>query len=77
MKKEDRELDRLERKLKIENLERCLNCKSFLKCTLLKEEVSICSSFEEIPLKKQLIIVNLKAYSRLKGTKNLSLCSFC
>jgi hypothetical protein len=77
MKKENENTDRIEKKLKIENIKRCPNCRLFSSCTEMKEEIVVCSRFKEIPIKEQLIVVNLAEYSKLKGTKNLSLCSFC
>jgi hypothetical protein len=77
MRKKDCELDRLEKKLKSENIERCLNCKLFCKCIELKEEVCTCERFRELPLREQLIVVNLAEFSKLKGAKDLPLTSFC
>jgi len=77
MEKEDKNLDRLEKKLKVENIERCLNCELFIKCIERKEEIVCCQRFKETLLSEQLIIVNLTEYSKLKGMKNLSLSSFC
>ena len=77
MKKENKNVDKIEKKLKIENIERCLNCKLFSSCTEMKEEIVVCSRFKELPIRRQLIVVSLAEYSKLKGTKNLTLCSFC
>jgi len=70
-------LSKIEKKLKIENLERCLNCSCFNRCLELKEEVALCEKFKEVPMKKQLVIVSLEENSRLKGRKDMSLYTFC
>jgi len=70
-------LSKVEKKLKLENIERCLNCKLFSDCPETKEEVIVCSKFKEIPVKQQLVIVKLSDYSKLKDSKTPLLCSFC
>ncbi len=77
MRKELEKLDILEKKLKIENIERCLNCKSFLRCKERKEDVVVCEHYKEVPVKQQLVIVKLSEYEKLHDSKNKSLCSFC
>lgn len=65
------------RKLQVSNIERCLNCERFSECEERKEEIVICDKFKELNVKRQLIIVSLVEYSKLKGVKNqATLCSF-
>jgi len=59
----------LELKLRKERVERCLNCKSFRKCEEVIQDVEICQHYEELPLNKQVVIVNLKDYSSAIGFK--------
>jgi hypothetical protein len=77
MRKEDCELDKLERKLKIEYIELCLNCQLFIRCCERKDGIVCCGKYKEMPLEDQLVIVGFTEYSKLRGTKNLSLSYFC
>ena len=70
MKKED-----LERKLRIERFERCLNCKNFWKCGETKDLIEICEHFEEEPIERQKVVVNLVEFSKLGGS-TIRNCSF-
>lgn len=50
----------LERKLKIENLTRCMNCFAFVTCKEpYKENVADCDHFVEIQSRKQVIVIGL------------------
>jgi hypothetical protein len=54
------EIESVERKLKILNLNRCLNCAAFSSCEeSLKEDVAECELFDELPDKNQVIITKL------------------
>ena len=70
-------MSKIEKKLKLENLIRCINCALFCQCGLQKEEIVVCDKFREINVKKQLIIVSLDEYAELKSRKDMSLCQFC
>ena len=70
-------MNKIEKKLKLENLTRCLNCRLFCDCDLKKEEMIVCDRFKEINVKKQLIIVPLEEWAELKARKDMSLCQFC
>ena len=49
-----------QRKLKIENLTRCMNCSVFVTCKeSFKENVVDCDHFSEIPTQKQVLVVKL------------------
>jgi hypothetical protein len=49
------------RKLKIENLTRCMNCSGFVACCeLRKEDIVDCQNFKEVGLENQVTLVNLK-----------------
>jgi hypothetical protein len=51
----------VERKLKIENLTRCMNCLAFVACCeLRKEDIVDCQNFKEIGLENQVTLVNLR-----------------
>ena len=71
---EEKASERLTRKLRTENGERCLNCTNFSDCQENMAEIAICEKFNEIKIEDQAIVVGLAEYSRLKGTKNTSLC---
>ena len=77
MNKERFKLIKVEKKLKIENIERCLNCKLFIECEERKEEVVVCNRFKETPAKDQLVVVRLSLYGKKLEAKNQSLCSYC
>lgn len=51
----------LDRKLKIENIERCMNCSVFVSCEEpFKENVVDCSHhFQELPESEQLVVIKL------------------
>ena len=66
----------LELKLRKERVERCLNCKSFKNCLEVIQEVEECGHFVELPLDKQVVIVDLKDYSSAMGCRKKEiLCS--
>ena len=73
MKKERSRLSKIEKKLKLENLTRCMNCELFCRCKLVKEEMIVCSKFSEINDDKQVVIVPLKEWAHLSGN---SLCKY-
>lgn len=52
--------DKVRRKLKIENMNRCFNCERFVDCVLgIKEDIVVCDHFVEMPDSLQVIVVNL------------------
>ena len=52
--------DWLSRKLKILNLNRCMNCSKFIDCKeSQKEEISDCPSFDELPDNEAVVVVEL------------------
>ncbi|NLE04461.1 MAG: hypothetical protein GX638_06640 [Crenarchaeota archaeon] len=53
--------EKLERKVRIENVNRCLNCISFVTCSeSFKENIADCGEkFVELPLDKQVLVVSL------------------
>lgn len=56
-----------DRKLKIENLERCLNCSLFAGCLEpKKEDIADCDHFSELSSAKQVLIIALAEYSEFK-----------
>ena len=58
----------LQRKLKIENLTRCMNCSVFMACREpLKEDVVDCDHFVEIPDKEQVIVIGLCEWTKGKS----------
>jgi len=56
----------LERKQKTERLEVCLNCKKFVKCGNIGK-FEECVDFSELDVSKQVVVVGLKEYCRLKS----------
>ena len=55
----------LERKLRIENLTRCMNCEAFVTCgECEKENVVECSHYREIPPRKQVVVVGLSEWCK-------------
>jgi hypothetical protein len=57
----------IERKLRIENLTRCMNCAAFVTCKECeKENVVDCDHFVEILEKEQVVVVRLDEWSRGK-----------
>ena len=54
--------DEVKRKLKIENLERCMNCRLFTHCPLVKDEIVCCSKFQEVDVNEQVVVVGLEHY---------------
>jgi hypothetical protein len=55
---------KVERKMKIENLERCMNCLGFEICKeRMKEDVVDCDHFEELSDNEQVVVVNLNEWS--------------
>jgi hypothetical protein len=70
-------VERVALKMKISNIERCLNCELFSDCPHQKEEMITCEKFSQLPIGKQLIVVSLEQFGKLHGIKNqASLCSF-
>lgn len=64
------------RKLKIENLERCMNCLGFVACKEeKKEDVVDCTRFREEPIERQKVAANLVEFSKLGGS-TVRNCSF-
>jgi hypothetical protein len=61
---------RLARKLRVENLERCLNCSHFADCSENMVDIVICERFDELEVEDQVIVVGLIEYSNLKGSKS-------
>lgn len=57
------ENDELERKLKIERVTACLNCKRFVKCENIGQYEECCR-FLEVELEQALIIVSLTEFSK-------------
>ena len=60
MKKED-----LERKLKRERVQICLNCKHFVGCDEIGQN-EVCGHFSEVADDRQFAIVSLSEYSKLE-----------
>ena len=58
----------LERKLKIERVEVCLNCNLFIDCENIGMFVE-CEDFLEVEMERVMIIINLDEYSRLESCK--------
>lgn len=57
-----------DRKLKIENLTRCMNCSRFVTCEeTFKENVLECERVREIPAQKQVVVVELIERTRRKS----------
>lgn len=56
----------LERKMKLERVEACLNCKVFTECVNIGRFVE-CEEFVEVDCGKAMIIVSLDEYSRLES----------
>jgi hypothetical protein len=51
----------VERKLKIENLTRCINCLAFVVCCeSRKEDIADCVRFKEVGLGNQVTVFNLR-----------------
>jgi hypothetical protein len=67
MKKERFRMNKIEKKLKMENIERCLNCKLFCRCKLQKEEMVICYDYSEVSDDEQVVVVPLKEWAHLNG----------
>jgi hypothetical protein len=59
--------EKLERKVRIENLTRCMNCLSFTTCSEpFKENMVDCGEkFVELPVDKQVVVISL-----IEGQKN-------
>lgn len=56
--------EKVERKMKIENLERCMNCVGFEDCKeKMKEDIVDCDHFEELDEEDQVVVVNLNEWS--------------
>jgi hypothetical protein len=56
----------LERKLKRQRVEACLNCKKFVECDSIGK-FEECVDFEEVNVEKQVVIISLKDYCALKN----------
>jgi hypothetical protein len=55
---------KVERKMKIENLARCMNCLGFENCKeKMKEDIVECGHFEELPDDEQVVVVSLNEWS--------------
>jgi hypothetical protein len=61
--------DELERKLKRERVERCLNCRWFEECNKIGEYEE-CVHHSEIEEEKQYVIISLRDYVRLKHVRD-------
>jgi len=55
----------LERKLKIERIERCMNCKTFTHCSLVKDEIVCCARYQEVDEREQVVVIGLEHYCGL------------
>lgn len=55
-----------ERKLKLENIERCLNCQEFLNCKICqKEDLTECAhKYTELPEEQQVVIISMDEWSK-------------
>lgn len=75
-----RDINRAARNLARSNVERCLQCKLFStpKCQKpFKEEIITCSDFTQYSFKKQVVVVSLPEFAKLKSIRaRESLCSF-
>lgn len=60
--------DEVRKKLKIENLERCMNCKLFVNCPLVKDEVVCCTNYREVDEREQVIVIGLEHYCGMTTT---------
>ena len=57
----------LDRKLRIENMTRCMNCEAFVTCKECeKENVVDCDHFREIAVRKQVVTVSLTEYCKVE-----------
>ena len=55
----------IERKLRIENLTRCMNCSVFVTCAEpFKENVADCDHFLELPDSEQVVVVKLNEWAK-------------
>ena len=58
----------VERRLRIEHLERCMNCRLFPSCTERgKEDIECCELFDELDSKDQVVVISLERHCRLEG----------
>ena len=62
----------LERKLKTERVEACLNCQRFTKCDDIGQFVE-CAEFMEVEAEKAMVIIRLDEYARLGSSKKRQL----
>lgn len=61
--------EEVERKLRIENLTRCMNCSAFVTCKeSYKENVIDCDHFVEIGEEKQVVVIRLVEWAK-RGNK--------
>lgn len=61
----------IERKLRIENLTRCMNCSAFVTCKECeKENVVDCDHFVEIADEEQIVIISLCEWAKGKQHNN-------
>jgi hypothetical protein len=58
----------LQRKLKVERVEVCLNCTLFTDCNNIGQFVE-CEEFVEVDSEKAMVIVRLDEYSKLESNK--------
>jgi hypothetical protein len=56
--------EEVDKKLRIENLTRCLNCSVFVTCKEpYKENAAECDHFEEIQSQKQVVVIGLAEWA--------------
>jgi hypothetical protein len=56
---------KFERKLRIENLTRCMNCEAFVTCgECEKENVVECDHYKEIAPRKQVLVISLSEWCK-------------
>ncbi|MFH0748547.1 MAG: hypothetical protein V1915_01290 [Candidatus Bathyarchaeota archaeon] len=56
----------LERKLKLERVEVCVNCRRFTECEKIGRYVE-CEKFVEVEYETAMVIVRLEEYSRMES----------
>jgi hypothetical protein len=58
--------EKLERKLKVERLGRCMNCRFFVSCREdKKENIEDCGEFRELSSERQVVVIGLEEYCKL------------
>jgi hypothetical protein len=58
----------LQRKLKIERIEVCVNCILFTDCNTIGRLIE-CEGFVEVEREKAMVIIRLEEYSQLKSSR--------